>query len=191
MTITTVAAYFLIAIYFVIERLLRKGKQALSLKPGLADASSSLFLCLGGTFSILLVAIAPLLNAYQIGYWETASIGWAGVILMLSGIAIRYWAAKTLGEFYTRTLQIIEGQEIVTQAPYSIIRHPGYLGTSLMGISAGFAVRNWIVLLALIIIESASKAYRIKAEEKMLEEKFGEQYKDYSSKTRKLVPYIY
>ncbi|NDJ20023.1 isoprenylcysteine carboxylmethyltransferase family protein, partial [Myxacorys almedinensis A] len=41
MTITTVSAYILIAFYFVMERSLRKGKQALNLKPGAADGGSS------------------------------------------------------------------------------------------------------------------------------------------------------
>ena len=41
MTITTVLAYILIASYFVLERLLRKSKQTLSLKPDRVDAGSS------------------------------------------------------------------------------------------------------------------------------------------------------
>jgi protein-S-isoprenylcysteine O-methyltransferase Ste14 len=191
MTITTVSAYLLIAGYFVVERSLRKGKQALNLKPGTADAGSSQVLWISGVMSILLVIAAPVLNIYQIGYWSHATIGWLGLILMLSGLAMRYWAAKTLGEFYTRTLQIVEGQELVNQAPYNVIRHPGYLGTLLMEIGAGLAVMNWVVLLAAVVLGITSRTYRIGAEEKMLEARFGEQYKVYSDKTWKLVPFLY
>jgi protein-S-isoprenylcysteine O-methyltransferase Ste14 len=191
MTITTVLAYLLIAGYFVVERSLRKGKQALNLKPGTADAGSSQVLWISGVMSILLIIVAPVLNTYQIGYWSHATIGWLGLILMLSGLAMRYWAAKTLGKFYTRTLQVIEGQEIVNQAPYNVIRHPGYLGTLLMEIGAGLAVMNWVVLLAAVVLGITSRTYRIDAEEKMLEARFGEQYKVYSDKTWKLVPFLY
>lgn len=142
MTITTVSAYLLIACYFVMERSLRKGQQALSLKPGEADAGSSQVLWISGMVSILLVIAAPILNTHQIGYWDNATVGSIGLTLMLGGLAMRYWAAKTLGEFYTRTLQVIEGQGIVNQAPYNVIRHPGYLGTLLMEIGAGLAVTN-------------------------------------------------
>lgn len=110
---------------------------------------------------------------------------------MLGGLMMRYWAAKTLGEFYTRTLQIVEGQEIVDQAPYNVIRHPGYLGTLSMEIGAGLAVTNWVVLLAAVLIGITSRTYRIGAEEKMLEARFGEEYKVYSNKTWKLVPFLY
>jgi protein-S-isoprenylcysteine O-methyltransferase Ste14 len=104
---------------------------------------------------------------------------------------MRFWAAKTLSEFYTRTLQVIEGQKIVNQAPYNVIRHPGYLGTFLMEIGAGLAVTNWVVLLAALVLGITSRTYRIGTEEKMLEARFGEQYKVYSDKTWKLVPFLY
>lgn len=191
MTITIVSAYLLIAGYFVMERSLRKGKQALNLLPGEADAGSSQVLWIGGAISILLVIAAPVLNIYQIGYWSHANIGWIGLTLMLGGLAMRYWAAKTLGEFYTRTLQIVEGQKIVDRVPYNVIRHPGYLGTCLMEIGAGLAVMNWIVLLVAVVIGITSRTYRIGAEEKMLAARFGEQYKIYSDKTWKLVPFLY
>lgn len=191
MTITTVSAYLLIACYFVMERSPRKGQQALSLKPGEADAGSSPVLWMSGMVGILLVIAAPILNTHQIGYWDNATVGSAGLILMLGGLALRYWAAKTLGQFYTRTLQVIEGQKIVNQAPYNVIRHPGYLGTFLMEIGAGLAVANWVVLLALLVIGVTSRTYRIGVEEKMLEANFGEKYKVYSDRTWKLLPFVY
>jgi protein-S-isoprenylcysteine O-methyltransferase Ste14 len=131
------------------------------------------------------------LNSYQIGYWSHTVIGWLGLILMLGGLAVRFWAAKTLSEFYTRTLQVIEGQEIVNQAPYNIIRHPGYFGTLLMELGSGLDVTNWVVLLAVLVLGIISRTYRIGTEEKMLEARFGEQYKVYSDKTWKLVPFLY
>lgn len=191
MTTTAVLAYLLIICYFVIERLLRKGKKALSLQAGASDQGSSQIILIGGLFNILLVLFAPTLNAYQIGYWNSVYVGWVGLLLMLTGLSIRYWAAKTLGEFYTRTLQIVEGQRIVNQAPYSIIRHPGYLGTSLMEIGASLAVSNWAVLLVIVVIGVLSRVYRIQAEEEMLETAFGEQYKVYLEKTWRLIPFIY
>jgi protein-S-isoprenylcysteine O-methyltransferase Ste14 len=191
MTITTVPAYFLIVRYFVIERSLRTSKQALNLKAEAADAGSSQVLWISGIIGILLFMAAPILNTYQIGCLRYVALGWLGVALMMGGLTMRYWAAKTLGDFYTRTLQIVEGQEIVDQAPYNVIRHPGYLGTLLMEIGAGLAVMNWVVLLAVSIIGITARTCRIGAEEKMLEARFREQYKAYSDKTWKLVPFLY
>jgi len=65
------------------ERSLRKGKQALNLKPGTADAGSSQVLWVSGVISILLVIAAPILNAYRIGEWSHATVGWLELIVML------------------------------------------------------------------------------------------------------------
>jgi protein-S-isoprenylcysteine O-methyltransferase Ste14 len=206
MTITTtmVVAYALIAFYFVMERALRQGQPAaLHLQPGTADVGSSKLLWASGVLDILLVAVAaPIMNAHnRIGSCCCGSktspgqcdivVGWLGVTIMLSGLALRYWAARTLGNFYTRTLQVLNGHQIVTQAPYHVIRHPGYLGTMLMEVGAGLAVTNWIVLIVVTVSACSSRAYRIGAEEKMLNARFGQEYQTYADKTFKLVPFVY
>ncbi len=68
--ITTILAYFLIACYFIVERTLRKGEQALSLQPDSSDRNSSYLMWANGLFSILLVLLAPILNFYNLGYWN-------------------------------------------------------------------------------------------------------------------------
>jgi hypothetical protein len=85
-----VLAYLLIISYFVIERLLRQGEKALSLQAGESDRGSSKVIWISGLLSILLVLLAPILNAYQIGYWNSAYVGWVGLLLMLGGLILRY-----------------------------------------------------------------------------------------------------
>ncbi|MBE9190705.1 isoprenylcysteine carboxylmethyltransferase family protein [Gloeocapsopsis crepidinum LEGE 06123] len=189
--ITTFLAYFLIACYFIVERTLRKGGQALSLQPGLSDRNSSYAMWANGLFSILLVLLAPILNLSNLGYWNNTYVSWIGIILMMSGLVIRYWAAQTLGKFYTRTLQIVEGHQIIDIGLYSIIRHPGYLGVFVMTIGAGLAVSNWIVLLITTLTSFVSFDYRIRVEEEMLENTFGEDYKAYKEKTKKMISLVY
>ncbi|AFZ32768.1 Isoprenylcysteine carboxyl methyltransferase [Gloeocapsa sp. PCC 7428] len=189
--ITTFLVYFLIACYFVVERTLRKGEQALSLQPGSSDRNSSYMMWANGLFSILLVLLAPILNFYNLGSWNNIYVSWIGIIVMISGLVIRYWAAQTLGKFYTRTLQIVEEHQIIDIGLYSIIRHPGYLGVFIMTIGAGLAVTNWIVLLITVITSFVSCAYRIYVEEEMLEGTFGEDYKVYKATTWRMIPLVY
>ena len=189
--LTTVLAYSLIASYFVVERSLRKGSAALSLKPSESDAGSSKLLGISGGIGLLLVIAAPLLNRYQVGYWDSTAIAYLGLIIMVCGLSLRYWAARVLGEFYTRTLQTVADQKIIDKAPYSVVRHPGYLGTFLLSIGAGLALMNWLVLVVSVAIEMTAKAYRIRVEEQMLTTTFGDEFDEYVSKTWKLLPYLY
>ena len=191
MAITTLVTYLLIIGYFIVERSLRKGESALSLNAGEFDRGSSKAILISGLLKILLVLSAPILNAYSLGYWKLGYGCWLGIGLMILGLSLRGWAAVTLGKFYTRTLQIIDGQEIVDQAPYSIIRHPGYAGLSLMEIGAGLALSNCIVLIAVLTLGLRSRLYRIQVEEQMLETSLKEQYQAYQDKTWRLIPFVY
>jgi protein-S-isoprenylcysteine O-methyltransferase Ste14 len=191
MTITAILAYLLIISYFVIERLLRKGEQALTLQAGEFDRGSSKVIWINGLLGIFLILLAAILNVYEIGFWNNIYLAWLGIILMLAGLILRYWAAKILGKFYTRTLQTIAGQEIINQAPYNYIRHPGYLGTFLIEVGAGLAIANYFILSIVLIISILSRVYRIQTEEKMLRSVFGEEYKIYSETTWRLIPFIY
>lgn len=191
MTITAILSYLLIFCYFIIERLLRKGKKSLSLQAGEFDRGSSKIIWISSLLGIVLVFLATILNVYKIGFWNNIYLAWTGIILMLGGLAMRYWAAKVLGEFYTRTLQTIAGQQIITKAPYSHIRHPGYLGTFLIEIGAGLAIANWIALTIILVIGILSRVYRIQTEEEMLKTAFGKQYQIYSEQTWRLIPFIY
>lgn len=111
---------------------------------------------------------------------------------MIVGLTIGYIAAKTLGRFYTRTLQIVDSHQVVRQGLYRIIRHPGYLGVLLIDIGAGCSVNNWAALSVIAIAAFLSnKLYRISVEEAMLKQAFGEQYSVYAEQTWRLIPFVY
>lgn len=191
MTVTGAIAYCLLFTYLAVERLLRKGTAALALKPGAADAGSSYFIWVASVITLVAVVLAPVLNHYGMGDWYSQFTGWTGVVWMLGGLVVRYLAATTLGMFYTRTLQVGETQHIVDAGLYSVIRHPGYLGTLLISTGAGLAVNNWIVLGVVLITGIGSKLYRIRVEEAMLHREFAEEYASYVQKTWKLIPFVW
>lgn len=191
MTITTFLAYLFVIAYFVVERVLREGDQARSLQPGPFDQGSSFLLLSVGVVNLLILLLAPVGNHYDIGSWDNSSAAWLGLLLMFLGLVLRYVAAQTLGQFYTRTLQICEAHQIVDQGLYRFIRHPGYLGLLVMEIGAGLAVKNWIAFLFISMTGFVSRLYRVRVEERMLEDRFGEQYSLYAKKTWRFLPFLY
>ena len=52
-----------------------------------------------------------------------------GLILILFGIILRSWSIQILGKFFTPTIQIKEDHALIIKGPYSIVRHPSYLGS--------------------------------------------------------------
>jgi protein-S-isoprenylcysteine O-methyltransferase Ste14 len=186
------AAYLLIIAFMVIERRLRIGENAKSMASGEADRQSTSRLGQAFGLALLLLLLAPLLNYFRIGFWVRSWFpGWLGVELMVVGMALRFWSAKVLGKFYTRTLLTTTDQCIVEEGPYRLLRHPGYSGSLLVWIGAGLAAANWIVFALITLVMLISYIYRMRAEEAMLAAQFGQAYHDYVQRTRRIIPFLY
>src|SRR5262245_31635479 len=112
--IRIVLAYLMLGVFIGTERRLRRGQTALNLDAVPADRGSTRIV--GAAFGIMVnvMLLAPLLNRRRVGQVHSHYlIPWLGIPLMLSGILLRVWAHRTLGEFYTRTLVTTEQQQIV------------------------------------------------------------------------------
>src|SRR5512140_1579421 len=167
MVVTTLLGYFILLVFFYAERRLRRGEAALSFDAGEFDRRTTRYLGLAYGISVLALLISWVLNALDIAQLPVW-VAWVGVLLALGGLLMRTWANRVLGRFYTRTLRVADGQKIVQDGPYRLIRHPGYLGMILMWSGVSTATGNWIVMAIVVIVIAAAYYYRIQNEEKML-----------------------
>ncbi len=191
--ITTFLGYVLIGLFFsVVDRRARSGNVAKSMDRTADDAGSTMLLGRAYFATGLVLLAAPFLDYVGIGVIDLHPIvGWMGVLMALLGIALRWWAFRTLGDYYTRILRTSESQHVVQQGPYKLIRHPGYLGSILMWLGAALATANWIALLIAFVVLSYAYAYRIQAEEKMLLSGLGDEYRAYREHSWRLIPFLY
>ena len=173
--------------FFAIERRLRKGHEAATLERGEHDRGSTM--AIGLTFGLAMLG-APLTFPISRGRLP-AALGWAGVAIMTLGVTVRAWAARTLGESYTRTLRVRSGQRVVDSGPYALVRHPGYAADILMWSGYGLAWTNAIAVVAAALPTSLAYLYRIAVEEAMLRELLGAEYERYAARTARLIPGIY
>lgn len=47
-----------------------------------------------------------------------------GEIVFIAGAGIRLWAVRTLGEYFTTTVQTSTQQPVIRTGPYRFVRHP-------------------------------------------------------------------
>ena len=81
-----------------------------------------------------------------------------------------------------------KSQEIVTDGPYSIIRHPLYFFSLIGAAGIGLVSENLLILAMILVYYVAYYPFTILAEEKKLEDKFGQAYIEYKSKTPRFLP---
>lgn len=114
-----------------------------------------------------------------------------GCAVGLAGAALRWWAIHTLGEHFTRNLQIDANHELVVDGPYRRLRHPSYTGAILLFTGVGIGLGNWLSLVACALLPTVGYSQRIPREEALLRSKLGEPYAEYARHTHRLVPGIW
>jgi protein-S-isoprenylcysteine O-methyltransferase Ste14 len=78
----------------------------------------------------------------------------------------------------------------VTTGIYRLIRHPSYLGLLAHRTRLGAQLRSGVGLLLLALLIPPLWR-RIRAEERLLETQFGDEYRAYAKRTARLLPGIY
>lgn len=140
-------------------------------------------------FSALLVAFLDFVLIQEMTV-RLILVNVAGLGLFWIGVYIRVVVMRTLGKYFLTDLRTLQDHRLIKHGIYKHIRHPAYLGTSLfsIGISLIFSsLSGFLLMLAL----SSSYLYRIRLEESVLLEKFGDEYREYKKKTKKIIPFIY
>ena len=115
----------------------------------------------------------------------------AGTVLALSGTAFRFWSIRSLGGYFTRVVQVSPDQKVVEAGPYRYIRHPSYSGSIAASLGVALSLRSTVSLGCMMIPILAGLGYRIKVEERALEESLGEPYKAYMRRTKRLIPLVW
>ncbi len=118
-------------------------------------------------------------------------IRYAGLALLIFGLAIRWTAVVTLGRAFSANVAIRSEQRLKTDGLFRFVRHPSYLGLLLVIVAVGLHGHNWIAFAIAVIPPFAAISYRIHVEEAALKSAFGSAYDAYSRRTKRLIPGIY
>ncbi|WP_433430971.1 methyltransferase family protein [Nonomuraea sp. CA-141351] len=165
----------------------RTDTDAASSSGGDTDRGSTLLLVAAYTLAIVLIIVLGLAGVGRL----PVGARWIGVAMMAAGLGLRAWGMTTLGTYYTRTLHVTGDQQVVTAGPYRLIRHPGYAGSLLVWTGYCVGSGNWIALLVVAALMLAAYGWRIRSEERLLIDAFGDEYTAYQRRTARLLPFVY
>jgi protein-S-isoprenylcysteine O-methyltransferase Ste14 len=114
-----------------------------------------------------------------------------GIVIIVSGLAVRWAAILTLRKYFTVDVAISKDHKVIMTGLYRHIRHPAYLGSliSFLGLAVSFS--NWLASLVMFLPIAGAFIYRIRVEERALDAFFGEAYRQYCSSTKRLIPGVF
>ena len=152
-------------------------------KPGVVPLPPLIYVA-AIAISIILHALYPL---PWIGEPLSDILFAVGLLAIAAVVALFVTAIRTMHQAKTTLNPNGVPDHLVTSGPFAITRNPMYLANTLLLIGvaliSGIA---WFLILALVAAFATQKL-AIEREEKILAEKFGKRYRDYSRKVRRWI----
>ncbi len=109
--------------------------------------------------------------------------GWlevAGACVAILGGVLFLWARRSRMQ-----------QPLKPEGPYRVLRHPAYAGYLLAGLGLALGYSSLWGAAALLLLLLPAVLWRIQVDEKLLQVKFGSQFADYASRTKRLIPGVW
>ncbi|AKJ37788.1 isoprenylcysteine carboxyl methyltransferase [Methanosarcina barkeri CM1] len=146
----------------------------------------------GSCWVIIAMVWSVLFIAFTLRGSETGIFGgnsqYSGLVLIAVGIILRKWSIWILEKYFTGQVQVREKAKLVTNGPYSYIRHPSYTEGMLSLIGIALSIGTWFGAFVAFVLSLIAYQYRIHVEEEALQKAFGSEYEEYKNRTYKLFP---
>lgn len=152
------------------------------------------------TFGIVLQGVSFVLvwNPLRPRWWPFPPSRAGEVVLAAAAVILAYascWlsirAVQVLGKQWTYAARVIKGHELVTQGPYGVVRNPIYLGMFGLILSTCLAFSRWWSGLAAVVLFLVGNHIRIRAEERLLRETFGDEFDEYARRVPAFIPLLW
>lgn len=149
-------------------------------------------------FGILLQSLGIAVVGIGSAKAKLASLSLAGlagtlavVLLMAGAIMLFATSSDALGRNWSIVARTRSDHELIRSGPYARVRHPIYLGLLLFLLGFAIALGHWLQLVIALPLYLAGTRIRIEIEDRLLERKFGDVFRDYRKSTPALVPRLF
>ncbi len=112
---------------------------------------------------------------------------WIGIGLGIIAGSLFFWTLRNLGKNLTDTVVTRKEHSLVTSGPYRWVRHPFYSSVTQFILANSLAAANWFLFLTGILFFILI-AIRTRIEERILLERFGDEYRTYMDRTGRFLP---
>lgn len=118
------------------------------------------------------------------------ALAWLGLLPLAGALWLFYRSHVDLGRNWSVTLTLRERHALITTGVYRLVRHPMYTSFFLLGLAQLLLLPNWFAGLCGPAGAGALYAFRVFREERMMLECFGDEYRAYMARTKRLIPWM-
>lgn len=120
---------------------------------------------------------------------DDMAIGVIGMIITLLGLVFAIWARVHLGKYWSSMPAIRVDHKLIRTGPYSLVRHPIYTGILFAIAGTAIIIGEPLGLIVFFLILTVY-LWKIRVEEKYLQDEFGEAYAQYKNEVPALIPFL-
>jgi protein-S-isoprenylcysteine O-methyltransferase Ste14 len=114
----------------------------------------------------------------------------AAMILAPLSAALGWWATRHLGKQWRYEAALSEDHDLIQSGPYAYVRHPIYASMLGLLISIGAVRTRWPLFLAALVLFLIGIEIRVRAEDRLLANRFGESFEAYRARVRAYIPFV-
>ncbi|GJE54379.1 MULTISPECIES: protein-S-isoprenylcysteine O-methyltransferase [Methylobacterium] len=96
---------------------------------------------------------------------------------------------RGLGREWSFSLELRDGHRLKTDGVYRWVRHPMYSAFWLWALAQAILLPNWIAGFSGLVGFGCLYAFRVPREERMMQERFGNEWRAYADATPRVVPW--
>ncbi|MBI1340957.1 isoprenylcysteine carboxylmethyltransferase family protein [bacterium] len=117
----------------------------------------------------------------------------AGVPATLAALSVGLfaWSTATMGANWSLAARTRAGHTLVQDGPFAIVRNPIYVALFGMVCALSMALGHAINLIAAVPVYVIGTLWRVRIEERLLRETFGQAYEDYSRRVKCFIPMVW
>jgi protein-S-isoprenylcysteine O-methyltransferase Ste14 len=120
--------------------------------------------------------------------------GLSMIVSMILGppsVALAWAATRHLGKQWRYEAALSEDHDLIQTGPYAWVRHPIYASMLGMLLTTGACLTWWPMLIPGVIFFLAGAEIRVRAEERLLADRFRDSFTAYRSRVSAFIPFLH
>lgn len=146
------------------------------------------------TISYIVLIVFCLIEFYSISRKPILCVMLSGVCIYAVAIFLRLWAVVSLGDQWSVHIigkdKLSGNRRLIMKGPYKYIRHPVYLGIILEQVGIPLVFNLFYTAIIIGCISVALQLAKSNLEEGEMQNRLGEDYKDYIRNTPRFNPFL-
>jgi len=116
---------------------------------------------------------------------------WLGLLVAIAAFAMFFATHRALGRNWSVSLDVRQDHRLITEGVYGHVRHPMYTAFWLWAVAQALLLPNWVAGLSGLLGFGILYFLRVSQEEQLMLDTFGDDYRAYMARTKRLIPGVY